>query len=207
MVKNLFSTLLYFSPLVKKSKKSDLQRFELADEIKKIQNSDLKGQQWSQKNYFAGYTSYGSMDRLDLFSTSFADLEKQIRPHVIQYAESLHWDVKPKELVLNSMWVNVMPRGAHHSFHVHPLSVISGTYYVQIPKKASVIQLEDPRVTRMMATPPKKKSQPPEQAFHFNHAPQEGDLVLFESWLRHQVPAQQPAKERISVSFNYSWRP
>ena len=32
-----------------------------------------------------------------------------------------------------------------------------------------------------------------------------GQLVLFESWLRHEVPANRDARERISISFNYNW--
>jgi len=32
-----------------------------------------------------------------------------------------------------------------------------------------------------------------------------GTLVLFESWLRHEVPPNPVAAERISISFNYSW--
>jgi uncharacterized protein (TIGR02466 family) len=40
---------------------------------------------------------------------------------------------------------------------------------------------------------------------HHSLQPQEGHLVLFESWLRHEVPANQSDKERISISFNYDW--
>jgi uncharacterized protein (TIGR02466 family) len=32
-----------------------------------------------------------------------------------------------------------------------------------------------------------------------------GSVVLFESWLRHEVPANRAAAERVSISFNYSW--
>ena len=32
-----------------------------------------------------------------------------------------------------------------------------------------------------------------------------GRLVLFESWLRHEVPANRDARERVSISFNYNW--
>jgi len=28
---------------------------------------------------------------------------------------------------------------------------------------------------------------------------------LWESWLRHEVPANNSSEERISISFNYSW--
>jgi uncharacterized protein (TIGR02466 family) len=33
-----------------------------------------------------------------------------------------------------------------------------------------------------------------------------GKLILFESWLRHEVSANQSDEERISISFNYDWR-
>ena len=33
-----------------------------------------------------------------------------------------------------------------------------------------------------------------------------GTVLLWESWLRHEVPLNQSAEERISVSFNYRWR-
>jgi uncharacterized protein (TIGR02466 family) len=32
-----------------------------------------------------------------------------------------------------------------------------------------------------------------------------GDLLLFESWLRHEVPPARFSGERISISFNYGW--
>jgi len=36
-------------------------------------------------------------------------------------------------------------------------------------------------------------------------AAQAGSLLLFESWLRHEVPANPVNAERISISFNYGW--
>jgi uncharacterized protein (TIGR02466 family) len=33
--------------------------------------------------------------------------------------------------------------------------------------------------------------------------PSRGTLLLWESWLRHEVPANRAAGERISISFNY----
>lgn len=206
MVKTLFPTQIYVASLYSSPLKTKREVSELTKEIKQIQKIDDKGRIWSSKNYFGGYTSYGSMDRLDLFSSSFFNLEKYIHKHVAKFSQALHWDVEAEDLILNSLWVNVMPRGAHHSFHIHPLSVISGTFYVQIPRGASLIQFEDPRMSRMMACPPRSAKAPQSERWHYNHEPKAGELVLFESWLRHQVPAQTPDKERISVSFNYSWK-
>jgi uncharacterized protein (TIGR02466 family) len=33
----------------------------------------------------------------------------------------------------------------------------------------------------------------------------DGQLLLFESWLRHEVEPNRVNAERISVSFNYNW--
>ncbi len=197
MITNLFSTPIYQSQLnLKKELKSTIQ------EVLKIKEIDDLGQKWSKKNYDFGYTSYGSMDQLHKFSTTFEVLEKQIKRHVKKYVEALEWDVDLNELRLSAMWANVMPEGAHHSFHLHPHSVISGTYYLQVPKGSSSLQFEDPRLSRRMAAPPLLEKNIKN---HYSISPNPGDLVLFESWLRHQVPTQKVKQERISISFNYDW--
>jgi uncharacterized protein (TIGR02466 family) len=35
--------------------------------------------------------------------------------------------------------------------------------------------------------------------------PEVGEVLLWESWLRHEVPMNMAEEERISVSFNYGW--
>jgi uncharacterized protein (TIGR02466 family) len=32
-----------------------------------------------------------------------------------------------------------------------------------------------------------------------------GNVILFESWLRHEVSANPVAEDRVSISFNYNW--
>jgi uncharacterized protein (TIGR02466 family) len=33
----------------------------------------------------------------------------------------------------------------------------------------------------------------------------DGEVVLFESWLRHEVAANRSRAERVSISFNFNW--
>jgi uncharacterized protein (TIGR02466 family) len=89
--------------------------------------------------------------------------------------------------------------------HIHPLSVISGTYYVKVPKDASGIKFEDPRMDRFMAAPPKKSDAKKANRTSYTINSKPGNLVLFESWLRHEVPASTSEEDRISISFNYDW--
>jgi uncharacterized protein (TIGR02466 family) len=92
-----------------------------------------------------------------------------------------------------------------HSWHLHPLATISGTYYVQTPRGASGLKLEDPRLERFMAAPPRKANCRAENKPWIVIPAEAGNLVLFESWLRHEVPPNASSKERISISFNYNW--
>lgn len=178
---------------------------ELLSEILQIQKTDVDGQRWSAKNYPAGYTSYGSMDQLQLFSSSFAILEKKIRKEVSAFAKHLEFQPNSNELQMSTCWVNVMPPGAQHSMHLHPLSAISGSFYVSLPKGSSQIRFEDPRLPSFMASPPRKAQSKPENQRFVSLSPQEGEVLLFESWTKHEVPLQKGPGARVSVSFNYDW--
>ena len=54
---------------------------------------------------------------------------------------------------------------------------------------------------------PPREADAPEDARSFVYLqPEPGTVLMWESWLRHEVPANAARKERISVSFNYAWR-
>ena len=59
----------------------------------------------------------------------------------------------------------------------------------------------------MMAAPPRKKTAADELQQFVHVQPAAGDVFLWESWLRHEVPMNFAEDDRISVSFNYRWDP
>lgn len=201
-VRALFPSLVYQKSLGAAAAKFNK---ELQIEAKQIQRVDTAGVKWSAKNYPYGYTSYGSMDQLHRFSSTFQELEYKLDQHVQAFARSLDLDIGPGELAMSSCWVNVMAKQAQHSMHLHPLSVISGTYYVSIPKGSSGLKFEDPRMGYFMASPPRKNPCQERNERFITLTPNAGDVVLFESWMKHEVPPQKSAGERISISFNYDW--
>ena len=119
------------------------------------------------------------------------------------FARELEFDLGGKKLGLDSLWVNVMNRGAIHAPHIHPHSVISGTYYVAVPPRSGAIRFEDPRLPLMMAAPPRKQKARLENRLFVDVEPKPGMLLLWESWLRHGVETNRAPSRRISVSFNY----
>ena len=40
---------------------------------------------------------------------------------------------------------------------------------------------------------------------HVTYPAEAGHVILFESWLRHEVAANRVPEERISISFNTNW--
>jgi uncharacterized protein (TIGR02466 family) len=199
----LFPTLIYHQSI--RSRGWEHFNGNLADECQAIAASDAAGRRWSARSYLGGYTSYGSLDRLHLVSSLFRELARRIDPHVKAFAHELHYDLRGRLLGMTDCWLNVMPAGVVHSFHLHPTSFISGTYYVSVPKGAGALKVEDPRLSRLMATPPRRSDAPPRFRSHVNLPARAGDVILVESWLRHEVPPAHFAGERVSISFNYTW--
>ena len=82
--------------------------------------------------------------------SAFTELEKKIRPHVGRFVRGLDMDLQNARLEMTNCWVNIMSRHAVHALHLHPLSVVSGTFYVAAPRGCSRIRFEDPRLDRFM---------------------------------------------------------
>jgi uncharacterized protein (TIGR02466 family) len=167
-----------------------------------LSQHDRKGQAWCETHGYAGYTSYGSITNLAEQSQPFHRLERIIARHALAFAQALHWDLQGGKPFCDSLWVNVLPPGGAHSSHIHTNAVLSGTYYVNAPEGASPISFEDPRHALMMAAPPRKAKAPRDQQTYVTFQPRAGTLMLWESWLRHEVPLNRAQSERISVSFN-----
>jgi uncharacterized protein (TIGR02466 family) len=168
-----------------------------------IAAEDKAGQRWSREHGYGGYTSYASLNDLPQRASIFADLESTIAQHAAGFARELQFELGRRKLKLDSLWVNVMDKGAIHAPHIHPHSVISGTYYVALAPKSGAIRFEDPRLAMMMAAPPRKPNARPENRSFVDVAPKAGMLLLWESWLRHGVQSNGASGKRVSVSFNY----
>ena len=177
----------------------------LAEACRMLAVEDRAGRAWCREHGYRGYTSYASLDDLPRRVSAFGELKKRLDRHAAAFARELYLDLGGRRLVLDSLWANVLKPGGAHSGHLHPHSVLSGTYYVATPPGASALKLEDPRLPMMMAAPP-RHAEAPEDARTFVYVPaQAGDVLMWESWLRHEVPANAARTDRISISFNYAW--
>lgn len=197
MTRSLFVTRLYEAQI------ADDLLDDLAHSIRTLANDDEAGQRWSREHRYAGYTSYSSLNDLPRRDPAFADLAKLLTKHAAAFADDCAFNLsrKPK---LDSLWVNLLRGPGHHSAHIHPHSFISGTLYVEVPKGSGSIRFEDPRLPMMMAAPTRQADAPDELQPFVTVEPRPGLLLLFESWLRHEVLPGTGRGERLSISFNFA---
>jgi uncharacterized protein (TIGR02466 family) len=199
----LFPTLVYTGAL--RGPRWRAVNARLVRECRQLHADDAAGRRWSAHNYPGGYTSYGSANRMHTRSPTFAALARALDAQVARFARTLEFDLTGRTLAMTDCWVNIMGRGACHGLHLHPLSTLSGTYYVATPARAAGLKFEDPRLERYMAAPPRRAGARRARRPQVLMPACAGCFVLFESWLRHEVPPNPAAGERISISFNYSW--
>lgn len=192
---SLFSTTLYTGQL---PSAAVLNRGLLKD-VEEHAKLDKMGREWSKTNYPGGFTSYASLSDMHHRTPGFAKFEELLHPHAKGFAKLEHWEMRGLTLKMTACWFNIMPKHTHHALHNHPQSVLSGAYYLSVPKGSTAIKFEDPRAGLFMNAPSKKRP----SLFH-EVTPKAGAFVLFESWLRHEVPPNQSGAPRISISFNYS---
>lgn len=112
-----------------------------------------------------------------------------------------------------NMWANVSPKYAFNRSHIHPGSLWSGVYYIQAPAGAGRTVFTDPRAQVRMTAPvyERPSQERPESWDQVYFDPVEGRIILFPSWLQHEVEPNMceiggQSEERISVSFNIGQR-
>jgi uncharacterized protein (TIGR02466 family) len=196
--RTLFATCFYQGELDDAGLLAELEEAALS-----LAREDRAGRAWSRQQGYPGYTSYASLNDLPVRNPVFDDLRRALDKHVRRFVDEAYLDLGGRRPKLDSLWVNVLKGSGGHSGHIHPHSIVSGTIYVRVPEGAQGLKLEDPRLPMMMAAPLRRRDAPEEAQTFVYATPLEGSIFLWESWLRHEVPAGHAKSERISISFNY----
>lgn len=199
-IRPLFVTRLYQGELGDSALLAELETASYA-----IAAEDRAGKAWSRANGYRGYTSYASLDDLPQRDPAFAELARRLTAHVGRFADACGYDRAGRRARLDGLWINILKPGGGHSGHIHPQSVVSGTLYLAVPPGAGALKLEDPRLPMMMATPPRRDDAAEDSRTFVYVDPQPGQILLWESWLRHEVVPGAAKADRVSISFNHRW--
>ena len=110
-------------------------------------------------------------------------------------------------------WANVNRSGEGNEFHTHPGAFWSGCYYVddggigEDPSLGGAFEVQDPRgVAPAMYAPMLTFAGPGGASLGASYTlhPHSGMIILFPSWLQHQVRPYRGQRMRISIAFNLS---
>ncbi len=203
VTRSYFATQIHECPIVDPAKDAEFIE-DLIDGVVMLAEGDEAGQQWCEEQGYLGYTSYASLNDLPQRISAFGKLEKRLVKAANAYAKELGFELGSHKLSMNSFWVNVLDPGAGHSGHIHPNSVLSGTFYLDLPEGSSAIRFEDPRLPFMMNSPPQKADMAADLKRFIYYQPQVGQALFWESWLRHEVLVNMADEPRLSISFNLS---
>jgi uncharacterized protein (TIGR02466 family) len=112
--------------------------------------------------------------------------------------------IQASDLVVTGLWANVNPPGGRNLLHSHPNNFLAAVYYVETPETEGRIVFEDPRPQAHVMMP--KAEFGPFTGNHVTFNVKPGRLVLFPAWLKHSVPTNESASDRVSVALNLMFR-
>ena len=102
-------------------------------------------------------------------------------------------------MILTDLWMNVYETKHWQEKHIHSPGQWSGVYYVHFdPNEHKATNFHHPLET-LLATSGMINS----KANVITPCVQEGDMIIFPSWLEHAAPMNKSSKMRSTISFNF----
>ena len=138
----------------------------------------------------------------DIFNGKLKKIKQFCEQQLKIYVEQV---INPKEKLdfyITQSWLNITKPGGHHHEHYHQNSIISGVFYISTVEDDS-IAFVDPnhKIKEIIRIEPKEFNLWNAPAWFFSS--NNNELILFPSWLNHQVEGNEKATaDRISLSFN-----
>ena len=189
----LFPTPIYFK-MVKDPKKMNKYLFPLIKAWSKKEKSEEK------TNAGGGWHSPTGMNKKKEYNPLIEELFD------MQYEIYKDYGMEPKP-GLGNMWANINYQGSYNTVHVHPNSVLSGSYYIQVPKKSGHIFFQDPRPGPSYLMPNRITPLPKILSDQIEFETPTGRCLMFPAWLHHGVTQNKSRIKgekgwRISIAFN-----
>jgi uncharacterized protein (TIGR02466 family) len=139
---------------------------------------------------------WNSRDMTVLERPAFAPLRQAIRAACAAALSEMGQDQREFEL---QSWINLHDRGGFNFLHLHEGSLLSGSFYLQVPPGSGEFVLRDPRPGVIHGF---VKGAVVNGHSDVHLTPSTGLLVLFPCWMEHYVETHDGEEPRITVAFN-----
>lgn len=144
-----------------------------------------------------GVTSFNSGSLMDLPEW------KEVIDFLHHFASAMVASVNDSSRVVSfvNSWVTIYPPGTYVPEHIHSNSLLSGVFYAKVPKDCGNLIFKDPAsVAKTMSIGDINHF--PTVKTMYTHTVEEGQMVIFPSWLPHLTETNRSGDDRIMVSFN-----
>ena len=169
---------------------------ELLNYILELQKKDKKGNNRSNRG---GWHS----PNFDIINPgppiNFINSFKDFLKHIIE--DEIGWEYVPNKQRVVAMWAIINKKNSYNVKHNHQNCYLSSAYYLKKPKNSGDITFFDPKEVKTYRFPEVEKHTS-YSAESITVKPEEGDLLIFPSYLYHDVGVNLSDEERIVVSFN-----
>ena len=153
-----------------------------------IQKSNKGG--WHSKNF--------NLSEQNSIQTKFAI---EVQKYILDCFQNMGWKTQDKNIRITEMWVIINKKESFNVVHTHPNCYLSSAYYVKASKNCGAFIAENPNVAKRYAFPEiMNKNQYNSETAGIEI--EEGDLLLFPSYLPHKVSKNESDDDRIVISFN-----
>ena len=180
-----------------RSIKKDLVKFVYEEREKDPQGlkfSNMGG--WQSKPTYM-YQSYQEYDNI-LFST----VSKTIKSYFSD-------NVMDKEIIFEGLWMNINKKGDYNSTHDHPNCHMAGAFWINSPEGCGNFECQSPhsyncgQEINVYTSDFREKTN---SYGSYGFLPIEGSIMLFPASLNHRVTPNQSDQDRISSSFNLTFK-
>ena len=169
---------------------------ELKNYIFNLKKKDEKGQKRS--NVGGWHSPFFDLENDDT-PKKFVKIIQKFLEKVI--TNEMGWEYVIDKVKIIGMWSIINKKNSFNTKHNHPNSYLSAAYYVKVPKNSGNIHFYDPKEQKNIRFPKTKKFTEI-SAVVSSVEPEEGDLLLFPSYLYHSVSENLSDNYRIIISFN-----
>lgn len=149
-------------------------------------------------------TNYGGWQSSDIrgYNKELSELIEQIFQKM-NHVKSILGLKNNVNISLGNYWININEKGGFNIPHVHPFSLVSAVYYVNVPKDSGRLVFENPiQQHDYVMKPDTVETFNGINSGYWNVEPEQNELIIFPSWLRHWVEPNNTYENRISIAFN-----
>ena len=111
------------------------------------------------------------------------------------------WKYIPEKVGITEIWAIINKKNTFNQSHNHPNSYLSAAYYVKAPTNCGDIHFYDSNEVKKFYKPP-TDNLTELSTTGFAIKPEEGNLLVFPSYMYHDVGSSLSDEDRIVISFN-----